>query len=323
VFYLFLVALPSVQQSAVREGQEMQSRLLRHFLATYTHLGFTSAADTLNITQPALTKSIRLLEAELGVSLFDRLPNGVIPTKFGEALAKYATTIFLEYDHALAEIDALKGGATGAIRAGAGPIWLTHFLPPAIVAFHTSYPNVKFSLDAAVISTAVPALLKGEIEIYCGSLDFPDHPELIKREMDQIENVVLASRDHPLANVRGVKPAKLLEYPWAMLSHDDVGRRQLAAYFASNDLPAPRAMLQSTSVICILQSVSRGDFLACLARPLLQSSSGERLVDIDGPSVIWRYPAGMATRRLANPSLAISRFVDSAMATYFQIFKSV
>lgn len=299
----------------------MQSRLLRHFLAAYNHLNITSAADALSITQPALTKSIQLLEAQLGVQLFERLPNGVVPTPFGEALAKHSTSIFLEYDHALAEIEAMKGGSAGTIRIGAGPLWLTHFLPPAIAAYRTTHPAIKLVLDGAVISTAVPALLRGEIEIFCGALDFPDHPQIDKREMDHIEHVVVAGRNHPLHTAGLFKPARLLDYPWAMLGSDDVGRQRLAAYFASNGLVAPRATLETTSIICILQNLQQGDFLACLAKPLLQSASAAGLMEVDGPEVIWRYPAGLAIRNRARIPPATNQFVDSVISTYYQKFK--
>jgi DNA-binding transcriptional LysR family regulator len=300
----------------------MQSRLLRHFLAVSNHLNITTAADAIAITQPALTKSIQLLEAELGVPLFDRLPNGVVPTRYGEALAKHATMIFLEYDHALAEIEAMKGGAAGSIRIGAGPIWLTHFLPPAIAVFRAAHPSVKLSLEGTVISTAIPALLRGDIEIFCGSLDFPDHPDLIKREMDEIEHVVMASRRHPLVTSTEAKPAQLLQYPWAMLASDDVGRRQLSAYFANHGLLAPKAMLESTSIIGILQNVLQGDFLACLARPLLDSPSGEGLAEVPGPGPIWRYQAGMAIRKRLQTPRVTNRFADSVISTYYQKFKA-
>ena len=61
----------------------MHSRLLRHFLAVVDHKGMSAAAAELNISQPALTKSIRQLEDILGVELFERLPTVVVATRFG------------------------------------------------------------------------------------------------------------------------------------------------------------------------------------------------------------------------------------------------
>lgn len=102
----------------------MYSRLLRHFLAVVEHKGITSAAEELHISQPALTKSIRQLEDNLGVTLFERMPTGVVPTPFGEILARRARLMDLEYRHALAEIHAIKGGAGGTINIGAAPVWM-------------------------------------------------------------------------------------------------------------------------------------------------------------------------------------------------------
>ena len=66
------------------------TRLLRHFLAVFEHRNMTAAARALHITQPALTKSIRRLEEELDVHLFERQPSGVEPTRYGHVLARRA-----------------------------------------------------------------------------------------------------------------------------------------------------------------------------------------------------------------------------------------
>ena len=66
----------------------MHSRLLRHFLGVVEKRNITAAAEALNISQPALTRSIRQLETTIGVPLFERLPTGVALTKPGEVLAR-------------------------------------------------------------------------------------------------------------------------------------------------------------------------------------------------------------------------------------------
>ena len=68
-------------------------RELEYFLAIAERRSFTAAAAELNITQPALTKSIRLLEDELGVQLFRRLPRGVELTPYGASLARHARAV--------------------------------------------------------------------------------------------------------------------------------------------------------------------------------------------------------------------------------------
>ena len=88
----------------------MQSRLLKSFLAVADKSSITEAAAALNVSQPALTKSIKQLEADLGVTLFERTSTGVSLTRFGSVLQHHAKIMENEYRHALSRIDDLKGG---------------------------------------------------------------------------------------------------------------------------------------------------------------------------------------------------------------------
>ena len=120
----------------------IQSRRIVHFLAVAEHLNFTAAATQLNISQPALSRSIKQLEERLGVPLLDRLPSGVVLTRYGEILARRARLMQLDAEHTLSEIDALKTGSGGKLRVGAGPLWATVYLPAAVAALqrqHSSY----------------------------------------------------------------------------------------------------------------------------------------------------------------------------------------
>ena len=133
----------------------MQSRLLKSFLAVADKSSITEAAAALNVSQPALTKSIKQLEADLGVTLFERTSTGVSLTRFGSVLQHHAKIMENEYRHALSRIDDLKGGRKGTIRIGAGPIWLVAILPPIIARFQRENPDVDISLLGGVIALAM------------------------------------------------------------------------------------------------------------------------------------------------------------------------
>lgn len=294
----------------------MHSRLLHHFLAVYKHLNISAAAESISISQPALTRGVQLLEAEFGVSLFDRLPTGVVPTRYGEVLAKHATMIFLEYDQAVAEIQAMKGGAAGVLKVGAGPFWLAYVLPSAIAQFRTNHSRIKLKMRGLVINTAVPALLRGDIEIFCGSLDFPDHPEIVKHEIAQIGHVIVAARNHPLATATEWKPDCLLKYPWAMVAEDDVEQQRLSAYFASLGFIMPPAVVESSSINSVLQNIRYGNFLGCVSRAMLATPIAKGIVEVPGPGAVWYYPAGVAVRRQLFTPITTQRFVDAVVEAY-------
>jgi DNA-binding transcriptional LysR family regulator len=107
----------------------LDSNLLRCFLAVLEHGRLTTAADELCVTQPALSKSLRRLEDELGVPLFQRTPSGMVPTTYGITLGRRARLIQLESLSARTELQMLREGGFGSITIGIGPLWSVYALP--------------------------------------------------------------------------------------------------------------------------------------------------------------------------------------------------
>src|SRR5664279_2439763 len=85
---LYIFSIPLLLESIV-----ITSARLRHVVALAEHRSFLRAAESLRITQPALTKSIQVLEATLGVKLFNRHPGGVVLTEFGTLVAEHTRDV--------------------------------------------------------------------------------------------------------------------------------------------------------------------------------------------------------------------------------------
>lgn len=294
----------------------MHSRRLLHFLAVVDHHGITAAANVLHISQPALTKSIRQLEESLGVKLFDRLPTGVVPTRFGDILARRVRLMHLEYDHAVAEIKAMQGGTHGTISLGAGPVWMVRFLPPAIAELCRQRPGIQVKLTSGVINTLVPALLGGEIDLVCSTLDFPNHPEVVKEHLVDVSHVVVARLDHPLASSRAVSARELIAYPWVVLRDDQVGRSRLGSFFAANNLRPPRIAVESTSTTHNLNILKESDFLAHIPDPMMPIAEALGLVKLPIKGTFWHSSAGIAYRATQNPLPAVNALRAILRATF-------
>lgn len=110
----------------------MNIRQLEYFLTVAAHKSVTVAAAKLGVSQPTLTKTIRSLELELGVSLFERMPRGVDLTPYGQSLLRHAEAIRVQFGDAKNEIESLRGGKYGTVLIGAGPAWLRRHLPRAV-----------------------------------------------------------------------------------------------------------------------------------------------------------------------------------------------
>jgi DNA-binding transcriptional LysR family regulator len=286
----------------------MYSRQLRHFLAVIDHKGITPAAEELHISQPALTKSIRQLELSLGVTLFERLPTGVVATPFGEILARRVRLMDLEYRHALTEIQAIKGGAGGTITIGAGPVWITKILPPIVAAFQRQRPRVKIRLRGGVIDTMVPALLAGELDLICASLDFPSHAEIVKEDLTEISHVLIARTQHPLAGRTDIAAADLLNYPWVALANDYVGNSRVNSFFAANELDPPRIAVETTSTSAMLSLLKADDFIVNIPTLMLPYAVAFGLTRLEVRGTFWDSPAGIAYRATKSQMPALNAF---------------
>jgi len=286
----------------------MHSRLLILFLTTAEHLNITAAAKALNLTQPALTRSIKQLEVILGVTLFDRLPSGVALTRQGEILARRVKLMELEYHHALAEISALEKGMVGTLSIGAGPVWITTILPSVIAAFHAQYPKIKVNLNSGVIDTLVPALMNGDIELVCSTLDFPSQAEIVKEPLIKILHAVVARSSHPLLQSPTVTAEDLAHYPWLVLANDHVGTSRIGSYFVANGVEPPTIAVETTS-IGLFKILGEGDFLAHFPEQMLPDAEKYGLQKVSHAGTFWEAEAGIAYRRTTNPVRALDSFI--------------
>src|SRR5690606_4563284 len=109
------LAYPLQWNLIVARGYSMQMQQLRHFLVVAKHRKLLAAARELNMSQSALTRSIKTLEDYVGAPLFGREARGVRLTVFGQSLSAHAQVILQEAKKALNELKALKGGTRGTI----------------------------------------------------------------------------------------------------------------------------------------------------------------------------------------------------------------
>lgn len=124
----------------------MSNFRLKVFHSVATHLNFTQAAEELFITQPAVTKNIKELEAELDACLFDRIKGKVYLTEAGLILLDYTKQIF-ELDQTLNyKLSTLKDQYSGQLRLGASTTIGQYILPPILAKFNKQYPDIHISL---------------------------------------------------------------------------------------------------------------------------------------------------------------------------------
>lgn len=289
----------------------MDSRLLRYFLAVYENHGISSAAQELRISQPALTKSIQKLEADLGAQLFERRPGGVVPTRYADILARRARLMDIEYRHAIAEIEAARGGSEGLVRIGAGPVWYSCFLPAIVKGFLETSPDTRVRVESGVISTLIPALEAGEYDLVCASLDFPDTAGMVRETLVNLKHVVIASEDHPMAAVGLVDPEGLAASPWVVLANDHVGTGRIWSYFAAQGCKPPQIAIETASPTFMYEMVARGPYVAHIPEIMLDQAARHGVRALQVPGRFWETPAGIVYRQTETRLPALTRFIEA------------
>jgi len=181
---------------------------MRSLLAVVDAGVITEAADRLGVTQPALSRRIRQLEAYLGVVLLSRGRKGVSLTSAGERVAAEARVLVERFDHLRGEVAAHQRLEGGTVRLGGGATAVSFLLPPAIAAFQAEHPGVRFQVKEAGSREVEQDVVSGRLEL--GLVTLPvHHRELEVHPLTEDRIVAVCRQDHPLASHPTVPVEKL------------------------------------------------------------------------------------------------------------------
>jgi DNA-binding transcriptional LysR family regulator len=254
----------------------LDSRRLKHFLAVYDLRSIGQAAEKLFLTQPALSKSIRQLEEDLEVKLFDRTPLGVVPTVYGDALAQHARVIRSEMRHAETEIANLRGAVKGHVTVGCGPSVAASLMPLATEKLRKAKPGIRFTIIEGLVDTILPALRRGEIDLAVGAWPRPADSDVTAETLVRDRVCVVAGPRHVLTRKKSVELSDLLEFPWVLPPESQRFRQLLEETFLAKGLSPPTPSVTSNSATFIrtmlLDNLSLS-FLPMQSLPLKTRSS--------------------------------------------------
>ena len=142
----------------------MNLNQLRYFIAIVKHGSFGKAAEELNISQPALSNSIKKLEWQFKVDLLDRGPKGVHPTPYGQAIETFFQSAVDSYERALQEVELMKRGSRGHVTIGTLSGLMIDLVPEIIIALRERYPHFTYSVRFAYLDSLLEQLRDGHID---------------------------------------------------------------------------------------------------------------------------------------------------------------
>jgi DNA-binding transcriptional LysR family regulator len=294
-------------------------RQLRALQAVAQAGSFSGAAEALNYTQPAVSKSIAALERELGAVLVERDCRPVRLTDAGAALVHHADEVFARLALARSEIDAIAQANGGTVSVGTFGSAAAAFVVDALCEFRKRHPGVHVSIVEGMPSALVRRLRAGEVDLAV-VFDFPAAGEDIgaglelHHLLDQPFDIVLP-RSHPLAGTTRVRPVDLAHDDWLL---QDFGPQsptlRLIARMCAAAGFEPRVAFRVNDCQVILAMVAAGEGVSILPRLMLDPLHADVVVKpVDGDAPTQRVAAvRLPTRYLAPAAAEFLTALDDA-----------
>ena len=145
-------------------------RQIQFFLSVVQYNSFIKAAESLNVSQPGVSKAIRELEETLQVKLIKRHANGIEITEYGKILENYSHLIIKDISNAEKEIKSLKEGTIGDINIGVAFSPRIYLVPNATINLQKKYPNINLDIYAGSRSDLILRLLEGKIDLFVSAI---------------------------------------------------------------------------------------------------------------------------------------------------------
>ena len=191
----------------------MADRRLQVFHTVARLLSFTKAAESLHMTQPAVTFQVRQLEEYFNTRLFDRTHNRINLTEAGQRVYEFADRIFELYSEMENSVRDLTGEVSGVLMLGASTTISEYMLPALLGDFKAKYPEVIIRLRVSNTDGIVSMVENNTIDL--GVVEAPVHNKNLVVENCRMDPMVLiVPPGHELANSTSVAMDKLIEYPY-------------------------------------------------------------------------------------------------------------
>ncbi|MFD0617935.1 LysR family transcriptional regulator [Paenibacillus sp. GCM10027629] len=248
--------------------------LYQVFYITAKAGSLSKAATELFITQPAVTHSIKQLEAKLGGQLFFRTSKGVRLTAEGEVLFTYieqAYHFILNGERKMAEIQQLT---EGEVKIGAGDTLCRHFLLPHLQTFHEAYPQIKIQVTNRTTREIIGLLKEGKIDIGIVNLPITDHQIDVQESME-IHDCFVTGEKFKFLSKSPISLEHLLKHPIISLEQGSSTRTYVDRFVAAQGLVL-KPEIELGSVDLLVEFARSGFGVSCVTREFVEAELSDQ-----------------------------------------------
>lgn len=299
-------------------GRRLRLRDLHLFFTVVQWGSMAKAATQLGMSQPAISAVVANLEHALGVKLFDRQPQGVVPTPYGLALLRRGTAAFDELKQGIRDIQGLADPSAGEVHVGAPESIAASILPAIIDHVVELYPRI--AVHVTQVSTAsldFRELRDRKLDLVIARIDAPLDASLgedlaVEKLFD--DRVVLATAaTSKWARRKTVRLSELRDASWIMTPPGTINTTLVADAFKAAGLEAPKPKLVTFSANLRTHLAASGRFVTPL--PLSAFRANARRFDLRALPVklaVRPWPVAIVMLKDRTLSPIVERFIESA-----------
>ncbi len=279
--------------------------LYKVFYEVANEKSISKGAEKLLISQPAVTQSIKTLEAELGGQLFIRTPKGVILTNEGEILYNYISEGMRYFLNGTNKFTSLKKLDSGNINIGATTVISEQYLMPLLKEFHTAYPSININIINDLTDNLIKKLRNGDIDILIMSTNNEDSiKDLDITNITKLNDIFVGNINYKDKEIKDILNEDLL-----LQKYPSVTRTNFNNYLKSKDLSCtPKMEVVSHSLLTSL--VENGFGIGLLTKEFISTKLNKTLFEINTNIKVPTRNLVFATKSNSLPSFTTTKFIE-------------
>ena len=304
--------------------ESLFSRTTVQFIAAYETLNFRIAAEKCLVTQPAITKSIKKIESDYNMKLFDKKGIKMYPTEFADDLYKELLDMRDTANSLRLKFESWHKGNSGHLNIAVGiTLQSSEGFVNLISDINTKFPNVSMNIASMIKDASIPLLKNGNIDLWIGDIsNLVEDEEFIKKFVRKIPLVIYTNKNHKLFKDKKITFSNLENKKWSLLLGGALIKQNsmyksktldsITTQFKKNGIDIEKNLTTFSSPTALFASIKNNGNFAIAAKSLHSIAKNFNLREIDNIKVL-DLDVGIVVRNKIADYKIIKFVIDSAI----------
>ena len=304
--------------------ESLFSRTTVQFIAAYETLNFRIAAEKCLVTQPAITKSIKKIESDYNMKLFDKKGIKMYPTEFADDLYKELLDMRDTANSLRLKFESWHKGNSGHLNIAVGiTLQSSEGFVNLISDINTKFPNVSLNIASMIKDGSIPLLKNGNIDLWIGDIsNLVEDEEFIKKFVRKIPLVIYTNKNNKLFKEKKITFSNLENKKWSLLLGGALIKQNsmyksktldsITTQFKKNGIDIEKNLTTFSSPTALFASVKNNGNFAIAAKSLHSIAKNFNLREIDNIKVL-DLDVGIVVRNKIADYKIIKFVIDSAI----------